>query len=156
MLTNESIEYANRSVLCWLATVGANGVPNVSPKEAFAFYGREYLVIANNASPTSVRNIASNANVCACYIDVFVQKGFKVFGKAEYITKTDPRYPHFVEPLCAITGDAFPILGIIAVRVESIEPIVEPSYYMVPGTTEASQTAAALCTYGVVAKGSAT
>ena len=45
------------SVLCWLATVDDHGMPNVSPKEIFCCHGERELLIANIASPQSVRNI---------------------------------------------------------------------------------------------------
>ena len=51
-------------VLGWLATVNANGEPNVSPKEIWKFDGVDRLLIANIASPTSASNILSNPNVC--------------------------------------------------------------------------------------------
>jgi len=43
-------------VLGWLATVNANGEPNVSPKEIWKFDGVDRLLIANIASPTSASN----------------------------------------------------------------------------------------------------
>ena len=78
MLSSEVQNSAAHSVLCWLATVDGNGQPNVSPKEIFAAFDTEHLVIANIASPSSVRNIEVNPLVCVSFIDVFVQKGFKV------------------------------------------------------------------------------
>jgi len=45
------------SVLCWLATVDAQGQPHVSPKEVFAVFDEQHLVIAHIASPTSVKNV---------------------------------------------------------------------------------------------------
>jgi len=46
--------------MCWLATVDRHGQPNVSPKEIFAAFDSEHLVIANIASPSSVRNFEVN------------------------------------------------------------------------------------------------
>jgi predicted pyridoxine 5'-phosphate oxidase superfamily flavin-nucleotide-binding protein len=80
----EIIQSINESVLCWLATAPAAGVPNCSPKEAFTFRGESELVIANIASPESVRNIQANPNVCVSFVNVFKQKGFKLSGTAEY------------------------------------------------------------------------
>jgi hypothetical protein len=57
MLSPEVQESATRSVLCWLATVDEVGQPNVSPKEIFAGFDSNHLVIANIASPKSGRNI---------------------------------------------------------------------------------------------------
>ena len=36
LLSDDVLEAASRSVLCWLATVGPDGQPNVSPKEIWA------------------------------------------------------------------------------------------------------------------------
>ena len=43
-------EAARRSVLCWLATVDADGQPNVSPKEVWAISDEQHVVVANIAS----------------------------------------------------------------------------------------------------------
>lgn len=66
-------EFAARSVLCWLAMADAAGRPNVSPKEVFAVFDAERLVIANIASPTSFRNIEINPRVCVGFVDVFAR-----------------------------------------------------------------------------------
>jgi predicted pyridoxine 5'-phosphate oxidase superfamily flavin-nucleotide-binding protein len=87
MLTPDLQTAAQTSILCGLATVDADGQPNVSPKEIFAVFDPEHLVIANIASPTSVRNIAVNPRVCVSFVDVFVQKGFKVLGTARNVRK---------------------------------------------------------------------
>ncbi|MEM9340136.1 MAG: pyridoxamine 5'-phosphate oxidase family protein, partial [Bacteroidota bacterium] len=73
------------SVLCWLATSTPSGEPNVSPKEVFSPYGDHHIIVANIASPNTVKNILSNANVCISFIDIFVQKGFQIKGKARIV-----------------------------------------------------------------------
>jgi len=55
--------YFDQFVLCWLATVSEKGVPNVSPKELFIFEQEKQLLIANIASPQSVKNIRANPQV---------------------------------------------------------------------------------------------
>jgi predicted pyridoxine 5'-phosphate oxidase superfamily flavin-nucleotide-binding protein len=64
LLSPAVLSAANHSVPCRLATVDAHGRPSVSPKEIFAAIDAEHLVIANIASPASVRNIAAGAPVC--------------------------------------------------------------------------------------------
>ncbi len=150
LLTPEIVESASRSVLCWLATVDASGQPNVSPKEIFTIFDGLHLVIANIASPTSVRNIDVNALVCVSFIDVLVQKGFKVMGAARSIPRGDRAYAQWVRPLQAKAGPRFPIHSVIVVQAQTVEPIVAPSYRLYPDTTtEQSQMEAALRTYGV-------
>ena len=58
MFTGEVRQAVDRSVLCWLATVDADGQPNVSPKEIFCAIDDVTLLIAEIASPVSRRNIA--------------------------------------------------------------------------------------------------
>ena len=51
LITSEVAESIDCSVLCWLATVSSDGIPNVSPKEAFLHDGQGRVLIANIASP---------------------------------------------------------------------------------------------------------
>ena len=142
MLPSELQTSAESSILCWLATVDADGQPNVSPKEIFAVFDPEHLVIANIASPRSVRNIAVNSRVCVSFVDVFVQKGFKVLGSARNVAKQDAEFARWAEPLQAMAGPRFPIHSVIVVRATGFEPIVAPSYRLYPGeTTEQAQVA---------------
>lgn len=150
MLSNEVQISAARSVLCWLATVNENGQPNVSPKEIFAALDTEHLVIANIASPTSVRNIKVNPLVCVSFIDIFVQKGFKVTGAARNVRRQDTDFSRWVAPLEAKAGPRFPIYSVLVVRATAIEPILAPSYRLYSTeTTEQSQVASAMRAYGV-------
>ncbi len=152
MLTEDVKKYAEKSVLCWLATVSDDGTPNVSPKEIFAVEDDTHILIANIASPESVRNIRSNPQVCVSFIDVLVQKGYKVKGAATLIHKKEKAYAQRVSPLKALTGEAFPIHMIIAIEVKEVQPIVAPRYRLYPETTEQMQIESALLTYGVSAE----
>lgn len=60
VLSEEVLERMETSVLCWLATVSKDGMPNVSPKEAFMHDGHGKILIAHIASPQSVGNLESN------------------------------------------------------------------------------------------------
>lgn len=150
LLTDNVLNYLQRSVLGWLATVDADGAPHVSPKEVFAAHGTDTVLVAHIASPGSVRNIQANPMVCLSCVDVFVQKGYKLRGRAEVVKPTDARYAEFLAPLERITHGAFRIHSIIAIQVQHVEPILAPSYRLVAGTTEDSQITSAMQTYGVV------
>ena len=150
MLTPEHQAAAQKSVLCWLATADASGQPNVSPKEVFAMADSDHIVVANIASPGSARNIRVNAQVCLSFVDVFVQKGYKVLGEAREVQPSDPAFDRWAAPLKTMVGDRFPIHSVFVIRATAVEPIVAPSYRLYPAqTTEASQTQAALARYGV-------
>ncbi len=55
MITDEIEKSACKSVLCWLATVSEEGIPDVSSKEISTFHGDSTLLISNIASPQSIR-----------------------------------------------------------------------------------------------------
>ena len=138
-------------VLCWLATADADGQPNVSPKEVFAVVDERHLVIAHIASPLSVRNIQQNPKVCVSLIDIFVQKGWKLMGYAQYVNARDEAFHAHAKPLLGMVGDQFKIQGVMVVEVVQARPIVAPSYRFHPeSTTESGQMQAAMKTYGVV------
>jgi predicted pyridoxine 5'-phosphate oxidase superfamily flavin-nucleotide-binding protein len=94
-------------LLCWLATVDEKGQPNVSPKEVFAVFDPQHLVIAPIASPQSIRNIQHNPKVCVSMIDVFVQKGWKLVGHAQYVGASDAAFQKYAQPLNALAGEKF-------------------------------------------------
>lgn len=140
MITNEVKKYLENSVLCWLATVNTKFEPNVSPKEMFVFQNDKSILIANIASPISERNILENPLVCVSFVDVLVQKGFKMKGIATVISKKDPEFTSKLQMLTNKFSDKYPIHSIIEIKVTRILPIIAPSYLLFPqSTTEESQ-----------------
>lgn len=148
-LTTEIKENINKSVLCWLATVSTENIPNVSPKEIFNYYGTDKIIVANIASPQTVRNIKQNPNVCISFIDILVQKGFQIKGKAKIKQKADSEFLEMEKILTEMTGGNFPFLTITEIKVEQIKPIIAPKYILYPETTESEQIESAKKTYGV-------
>ena len=149
MLTEEIKKYIDRSVLCWLATASKEGIPNVSPKEAFTFYGETKLLIANIASPQSLRNIQENEQVCLSFIDIFIQKGYQLKGKGRIIKKSEQDFGELVAPLVKLVGDRFPIPSLTEVTICSVKPIIAPSYFLYPEIREEEQTSIAMRSYNV-------
>ena len=138
------------SVLCWLATVDESGQPHVSPKEIFAAFDERHLVVAHIASPHTVRNIASNPKVCLSFVDVFVQKGFKIQGSAQVVQSNHMDYLKWAEPLVQMIAGKFKISSVVLVEIQRVDPILAPSYQFYPGeTTEQNQIEAAMQRYGV-------
>lgn len=149
MLSPEVKQSIKDSVLCWLATVDTYGVPNVSPKEMFVSNENGEILIANIASPSSTKNIESNSNVCVSFIDIFKQKGFKVKGTATIVDESEESYHSKLAFLKQLGSEGFPIKNIIVVGVDSVEPIIAPSYWLFPETTEQTQIAQSMKTYRV-------
>lgn len=152
MLEEKVIKYIEQSVLCWLATSDKDNFPNVSPKEMFTHFENNKILIANIASPNSIHNIEENNKVCVSFVDVFVQKGFKIKGLAKIIYRNDADFNIKVKPLIDLYSDKFPISAVIEINVEKVESIQAPSYFLYPEITEEQQIGSALETYKVVKK----
>jgi len=152
LLSEDVLSATQNSVLCWLATVDATGQPNVSPKEIYAIFDDRHMVVANIASPTTAKNIEATGKVCLTFVDILVQKGFKVIGAAENVRAGNPAFATWAAPLLNMVGQRFPISSVIVVTAMAIEPVIAPSYRFYPAqTTEADQMRSALNTYGVAA-----
>lgn len=141
------------SVLCWLATTGEDGYPNVSPKEIFTSHGEKLIVIANIASPTSVRNIRSRPQVCVSFVDVFRQRGFKIHGTGRVLFERDPAFVRLRDELAEMAGADYPIKSVIAVGAERITQILAPSYRLLPHLSDEDRMRNAYASYGVSPSG---
>ena len=139
ILTTSIKESIDSCVLCWLATSSAKEVPNVSPKEIFTHYGDDQIIIANIASPQTIKNIKQNKQVCISFIDILVQKGYQLKGNAEIKDPTHDGYQDMKAILLEMTGGQFPFSCIIVINVEQSKPIIAPRYLMYPDTMESDQ-----------------
>jgi len=148
-LTPEIKKYIDQSILCWLATVSKLGEPNVSPKEIFNYYGTNKIIIANIASPQTIKNIKANENACISFIDILVQKGFKINGTAEVIDQAHPDFSNMENVLLKMTEGKFPFKTIIAITIKKAKPIIAPRYLFYPKTTEEAQIKSAKEAYGI-------
>lgn len=148
-LTKKVREYIDKCVLCWLATSSSDNMPSVSPKECFTCYGPDSIIIANIASPQTVRNINQNENICISFIDIFIQKGFQVKGTAKIIDETHPEFTEMEKILKGMTGGTFPFATITKIALNQVKPILAPSYILFPGTTEEEQIIKAKKSYGL-------
>lgn len=148
-LSNEIKKYIDQSVLCWLATVSKDGVPNVSPKEIFTSYENK-IIVANIASPTTVMNIKRNPDVCIAFIDILLQKGFQLKGTAQIITKKHLDFSKMELALVKLTHGLFPFSSITEIKITSDKPIIAPRYLLFPETTEEEQIESAKRVYGLI------
>lgn len=148
-LSQEAIDLFTKSVLCWLATTDAEGRPSVSPKEIFVAGSPGELLIAHIASPRSVRNIEANPEVCVAAVDIFEQRGFQVYGRADIIRRDHPEFAVVAAPLLAIAEPAFPVRAVIRVSVREERSFSAPSLWMYPDVDPATRRDGVLGAYGV-------
>jgi uncharacterized protein len=148
-LNDEINRSIDKSILCWLATSSSDGQPSVSPKEIFAHFNNDSVIIANVASPNSARNIRENPHACVSFVDVFTQKGYQIKGPAHYLTTKDTSYPEIEQSLKTLTFGKFPFKSVFRVFVNEVSEILAPRYRLFPETTEQDQIESAMISYGV-------
>ncbi|MFK7971908.1 MAG: pyridoxamine 5'-phosphate oxidase family protein [Bacteroidia bacterium] len=149
MLSPAIISSIEKSVLCWLATSSQEGIPNVSPKEIFTHFEGDSIIIANIASPQTVKNIRQNPQVCISFVDILVQKGFQLKGTASIIRKADKEFTALSAPLLAMTGGKFPFTSLTHIKISQAKPILAPRYILFPETTEEEQIRSSIEQYGL-------
>jgi uncharacterized protein len=149
MLTDAVKESARNSVLCWLATVDADGQPNVSPKEIFCIAGHDLFLVADIASPNTILNLRAQPRVSVAFVDIFRQHGWKLKGTADLIEPDDSRFAEMGAEILAKAGPDFRVRRLIAIRVASVARVVAPSYRLFPDRTEEEQIRRAHAAYGV-------
>lgn len=149
MLDENVRRLLDESVLCWLATSSAAGQPSVSPKEVFAAFKDDSVIIANIASPGSARNIGENPHACLSFINIFTQKGYQVSGPATILRAGNPDYHEAQGVLLRITEGNFPFKVVFRVTAQDVRAIIAPRYRLYPDTTEQDQVASAMRAYGV-------
>ena len=149
MKLTEDIKAAiSDSVLCWLATSSTDNMPNVSPKEIFNCIEDDTIIVANIASPQTVKNIRANKNVCISFIDVLKQKGFQLKGEAKIVVKSSSAFSNMEKVLLLLTKGNFPFATITKITVTDAKPIIAPKYLLYPNTTEQEQIESAKKSYG--------
>ena len=147
-LTKDIIKNINQSILCWLATVDPDGQAIVSPKEIFSHH-EDKVIIANIASPNSVKNIKTNDKVCFSFVDILVQKGYQLKDTARIISKDQEIFSVYESKLLEMTAGNFPFSTIIEISATSVKPIIAPKYLLYPNTTEQEQIESAMIAYNL-------
>ncbi|MEO1611464.1 MAG: pyridoxamine 5'-phosphate oxidase family protein, partial [Pseudomonadota bacterium] len=71
----------------FVATVSAEGAPNVSPKGTFIVVDEETIAFAEMRSPQTVANIAHQRQVEVSFVDVLSRAGVRFRGRARIVER---------------------------------------------------------------------
>ena len=115
--------------LGFVATVTADGRPNLSPKGTTTLWDDEHLMFADVASPGTVANLEANPNVEVNVVDPIVRKGYRFKGVANVYTAGD-MFEHGISVLHArgFTTARERIRSIVRIEVTDAAPVVSPAY----------------------------
>jgi predicted pyridoxine 5'-phosphate oxidase superfamily flavin-nucleotide-binding protein len=115
--------------LGFVATVCADGTPNLSPKGTLRVLDDDHLMFADIRSPGTVANLRTNPMVEVNVVDPFVRKGYRFKGRGE-VLETGAEF----ERLVAFYANPGPsdaprrIRAIVVVLVEEARPLISPAY----------------------------
>ena len=139
-LTDEMKQVVERQRLGFVATVCADGTPNVSPKGTVCVLDDDHLMFADIRSPGTVANLRENPGIEVNVVDPLLRKGYRFKGQAE-VLETGADFDRLV-PIFAGRGTVDAprrIRAIVVVRVDRARPLISPGYDR--GTDEASMRA---------------
>jgi hypothetical protein len=115
--------------LGFVATVTAEGRPNLSPKGTTTVWDESHLMFADIVSPGTVENLATNPYVEVNVVDPVVRKGYRFNGTATVHTDGemfDRGLAVLREQGSSITRDR--VRSIVVIEVTAAAPLVSPAY----------------------------
>jgi predicted pyridoxine 5'-phosphate oxidase superfamily flavin-nucleotide-binding protein len=113
--------------LGFVATVNADGTPNLSPKGTMQALDDEHIVFADIRSPGTMANIARNPAMEINFVDPFSRKGYRFKGTARVVAKGTPEFATLVARYPAsLLSDRY--RAFVVLRVTTAAPLISPAY----------------------------
>lgn len=127
MITREMRALVDRQRLGFVATVNADGTPNLSPKGTVVVWDDTHLLWADIRSPRTMRNLRDRPATEINVVDPLTRKGYRFRGTCRIITDNVELEPilRFYREERLLTN---PIRAAVLVAVESVELVTSPSY----------------------------
>jgi predicted pyridoxine 5'-phosphate oxidase superfamily flavin-nucleotide-binding protein len=125
-LTDDMKRLIAEQRLAFVATVCADGTPNLSPKGTVAVWGDDAIVFADIRSPMTVANIARNPAMEINVVDQVARKGWRFKGKAEVLSGGEEF--HKLLAFYRGRGSRNAIRAVVRMTVERALPLVSPAY----------------------------
>ena len=129
ILTDDMKRVVREQRLGFVATVCADGTPNLSPKGTTKVWDDDHLVFADICSPGTIQNVRSNAAIEINVVDPMVRKGYRFKGRAE-ILESGEVFEDVMKSLYdgSVENARARIARVVMVRVERALPLVSPAY----------------------------
>ena len=128
-LTEDMQRVVLQQGLGFVATVTADGRPNLSPKGTTTVWDETHLMFADIASPGTIRNLAENPHVEINVVDPIVRKGYRFKGRASVHTAGEA-YERGLQMLEERGYAASPdrIRSIVVIEVSEASELISPAY----------------------------
>ena len=115
--------------LGFVASVCADGTPNLSPKGTFLVRDDESIMFGEMRSPNTVSNLKDRPVLEVNFVDPFARKGFRFKGPARYLERGSAGFEALLPRFVAEWGDLCQLFkGIVVIDVDRAAPITSPAY----------------------------
>ena len=129
-ITNEMKKVLMEHSLGYVASIGIDGTPNLSPKATFLPFGEDSIMFGEMRSPETIKNIAANPIVEINFVDVLARKGFRCKGSAVFHARGTAVFERCLSEFAKVRESSLLDLfkGIVVIEVETASPLVSPAY----------------------------
>ncbi|MGI9335622.1 MAG: pyridoxamine 5'-phosphate oxidase family protein [Gammaproteobacteria bacterium] len=115
--------------LGFVATVSADGTPNLSPKATMLVLDDEHIAFGDIRSPNTIANLLQRPALEINFVDPFARKGYRFKGEARYVERGSDEFARLLPGFEAIWGELCArFMGIVVMSVERAAPLVSPAY----------------------------
>jgi len=118
VMTPDMMQVVREQRLGFVATVNADGTPNLSPKGTFVVVNAARVAFADIRSPGTLRNLIANPAVEVNFVDPFTRRGCRLFGTAQIVQRGQAGFDGLL-PLFADHGDLVPRMPACCTDLES-------------------------------------
>ncbi|HEY6829827.1 MAG TPA: pyridoxamine 5'-phosphate oxidase family protein [Gemmatimonadaceae bacterium] len=115
--------------LSFVATVAADGRPNLSPKGTIGVWDDTCLFFLDLASPNTRANLAREPRLELNVVEQLSRRGYRFAGRATVYPSGTAEY---LTGVARIYGDAQPRpapVAVVVLKVDAAAPLLSPAYY---------------------------
>lgn len=127
-MTPEMMRTIGEQRLGFVATVNADGTPNLSPKGTFAVVDATTVAFAEIRSPGTLRNLALNPAVEVNVVDPFARRGCRLFGAARIVRRGEPGFDGLLPLFADHGGLVARTRAIVVITVARALDLSSPAY----------------------------
>jgi uncharacterized protein len=126
VLSQDACRVVEEQRLGFVATVNADGTPNLSPKGTVAVLDDEHLVFADIRSPRTIANLRTHLAIEINVVHPISRRGYRFRGRAT-VVDDGPRFDE-IEAFYRARGSTNSFETVAIVEVEHAESVLSPAY----------------------------
>lgn len=127
-ITEDMRRVVGQQKLGFVASVGSDGSPNLSPKGTFLVRDDDHIMCGELRSPNTLKNLKHCAIVEVNFVDPLARKGYRFKGPARFVERDSAEFDELL-PAFHEWGDlCHHFRGIIDILVDVARALESPAY----------------------------